>query len=249
MKAESAMSEESLPKKIVDGEIPTNGVSMVYGEPGTGKTTLALTLLVDTVVETSSDVLFIDTEGVSMKRFKQIIDERTPDNINTIEVLDQVRMRQVTDYDSQVDAVRDAIKDAKNTELIVIDSLTARYRVKYGTVTEPEDRQRLFEQLRGQVLALTAVARKHNTPVFVTNQVTTDPETGTVQPVGGRRLIGWVDTLLRLSQTGNTRSFDNISIDSLRVKDRIDIQITDAGVTGIRGKRFAFHHGDESDSQ
>ena len=59
--------------KLLAGGIEQGTVSLVYGEAGTGKTSLALQLSREAIkVYPDHVVLFVDTEGLSLERMAQI---------------------------------------------------------------------------------------------------------------------------------------------------------------------------------
>ena len=59
--------------KLLSGGIEQGTVSLVYGEAGTGKTSLALQLSREAIKAYPDHlVFFVDTEGLSIERIKQI---------------------------------------------------------------------------------------------------------------------------------------------------------------------------------
>ena len=59
--------------ELLAGGIEQGTVTLVYGEAGSGKTSLALQLSREAIKNSSdSVVLFVDTEGLSLERMEQI---------------------------------------------------------------------------------------------------------------------------------------------------------------------------------
>ena len=56
---------------LLDGGVESSAITEFYGEAGSGKTTFCLQLARN-CVEGKKKVIFIDTEGVSLDRLKQI---------------------------------------------------------------------------------------------------------------------------------------------------------------------------------
>ncbi len=58
--------------ELLGGGVEPGVLTLVYGEPGSGKTSLALQLSREVLNNGGKSVLFIDTEGLSMERLKQV---------------------------------------------------------------------------------------------------------------------------------------------------------------------------------
>src|SRR5271157_2899001 len=106
---------------IGGGILPEN-VVLIYGEPETGKTTLAIQCAISCALQ-NYKTLFIDCDNTfSTKRMSQLSKERFD------QVAEQVILIKPKDFREQT-AVVDRIQDytAKNFGLIIIDTVTSLY--------------------------------------------------------------------------------------------------------------------------
>ena len=71
----------------LEGGIEIGTSTLAYGEPGSGKTSLAIQLS-KKVISSGKKSIFIDTEGVSFERIKQIFGDTDTSNLIILEVSD-----------------------------------------------------------------------------------------------------------------------------------------------------------------
>ena len=177
---------------LLSGGIETGSITQIYGESGTGKTSLCLMLSYTTAKKFK--VAYIDTEGLSAERIDQIFKEK--------ELLKNVYIYEVFDFRQQSVAVREVSKILNNLKLIVIDSLTALYRSEL----EDERKQiKMKRELTSQLTYLLGLARKNDLAVVFTNQMFVDVSSGTVKPIGGPSLDHLSKTILSLEKSGTER--------------------------------------------
>ena len=164
---------------LLDGGVESSCVTLIYGEAGTGKTNLCL-VLARNVAKQGKKVVYLDTEGVSLDRFRQVSGEGFE------KLLKSVLFFEASSFDEQEKMVDKAIKLAEgnlDVELIIIDSLTMFYRL---TAREEERTER--RSLTSQSVKLLGIARKRDIPVVLTSQVYTDVERKTFESLGGHSL-------------------------------------------------------------
>jgi DNA repair protein RadB len=177
---------------LLGGGVERGTVTQVYGPPAAGKTNLALSAAVR-VAAAGGRVLYLDTEGLSLDRFRQLAAGVDAD----IETLaNRLITREAYDFDGQETAVRDAAEFASKVDLIVLDSATGHYRLERGEGDEGETLRRVGRQVRH----LLGLARRENLAVVATNQVFTDPDTGNPRALGGHTLDHWTGVVLRLDR-------------------------------------------------
>lgn len=187
--------------ELLGGGLERGTVTQVYGPPASGKTNVALSAAVTAAVD-GGRAVYIDTEGLSVDRFGQLLEDRAED-VDTVSA--RIIVQEAHDFDEQATAVRDVSDLAAETDLVVLDSATGFYRVRRGTEAEEGD------TLRGvadQVTHLLSLARRHELAVLLTNQVYTDPDSERVRPLGGHTLQHWTGTVIRLERFrgGNRRA-------------------------------------------
>ncbi len=180
---------------LIGGGFPTAALSHIYGEPGTGKTTLCLQLSIN-VIRKGRRAVYITDEQFPGNRFAQIAgDDR--------ELLAQkLIVSEVKSFDDQRAALRKVKTVAmQDVGLIVFDGVTTYYRLEQARGNETMLRQHLVNQ----VLSLLGVARKHDLAAVTTNQVYADLETGQTLPVAGYVLDNVSTLVIELLKTDAQR--------------------------------------------
>lgn len=215
--------------ELLDGGFERGTVTQVYGPPASGKTNLALSAAVSVAVG-GGRAVYIDTEGLSVDRFGQMLEGQT-DAVE--EASARIVVQDAHDFEEQATAVRDVGDLAAQTDLVVLDSVTGFYRVRRGTDAEEGDTLR---EVADQVTHLLSLARRHDLAVLLTNQVYTDPDSDRARPLGGHTLQHWTATVLRLERFrgGNRR----VTLEKHRAKpagDSARFRITGSGLTGTGG--------------
>lgn len=165
---------------IMGGGVEKGCLTQFYGPPGSGKTNIALNLLVQ-CVRNGGEAIFIDTEGgFSLERFKQISGNDFETLAGHIMVFEP---KTFEEQDEDLKKVEHLLGSGKKVELVVLDSAVALYRVKEGALSETN------KELSKQINLLTGIAREHDVAVVITNQIYSvfdaDGTTGMVAPVGG----------------------------------------------------------------
>ena len=189
---------------LLGGGFERGTVTQVYGEPAAGKTNLALAAAVEAAVD-GGRALYIDTEGLSVDRFRQIVDGKTDGEADFEDVASRIVISAAHDFAEQAEAVRDAEELADTADLIVLDSATGFYRLeRAGDDSGGES----LRKVAGQITHLLSLARKHDLAVVITNQVFRDPDADRTRGLGGNTLEHWTGVVLRLERFrgGNRRA-------------------------------------------
>ena len=180
---------------LLGGGFERGTVTQVYGEPAAGKTNLVLSAAVSAAVD-GGRALYIDSEGLSLDRFQQLVDARTDDE-SFEDVASRIVVSEVYDFEEQAQAVRDAEEFAESVDLIVLDSATGFYRLERGSDSSGGQSLR---KVASQVTHLLSLARKHDIAVAITNQVFRDPDADRTRGLGGNTLEHWTGVVLRLER-------------------------------------------------
>ncbi len=205
--------------ELLGGGIETGTVTQIYGESGTGKTSLCLLLSYTTAK--NGKVAFIDTEGLSGERIDQIFQEK--------ELLRNVFIYEVFDFRQQSTAIREVsgLVKRENVKAVILDSLTALYRSEL----EDESKQLRFKrELTSQLTFLLGLARKHDIAVVFTNQMFTDINTGEIRPLGGPSIDHLSKTIIKLDKAGKKRIAKLVKHRSKPEGLECTFEITDRGI-------------------
>ena len=165
-------------------------ITKTYGEAGAGKTNLCLQVSRECVVE-GRKVAYIDTEGVSVERLKQMC----TDNYDYKKILDNILFFSPASFENQEKMIHDAIK-IKDIGLIVVDTINMFYRVNLE-----DDIEGAMRSFTRQVANLQIAAREKNLYVVLTEQVYTD-KNGDIKPFTNRDTEHMAKTIIKLEKTG-----------------------------------------------
>ncbi|MBN1194742.1 MAG: DNA repair and recombination protein RadB [Methanomicrobiaceae archaeon] len=179
---------------LLGGGLERRTISQIYGEAGSGKSTLCLMCAVS-VLATGKSVLYIDTEGFSADRFRQIAGDATE------ELAEHLLIFEPVDFEQQAIMIGECevISKIRDVGLIVVDSVTALYRTEGGAGGDAQRR------LGNQVIRLLGYAKRFGFPVLLTNQVYMDVETDTLRGLGGTGLHHISKAIVRVSKRDGTR--------------------------------------------
>jgi len=180
-----------------DGINPES-ITLIYGEPETGKTTLAIQCAVSCAKQ-GYKTLFVDCDNTfSGKRFSQVTSGKFEG------IADLILLIKPKDFKEQT-AVVDRISDyiTKNFGLVVIDTLTSLYRARVA-----ESSEKTFElnrELNRQMAILAQTTKIQRMPIIVTSQVRSvlDASFHSIAPVATRVLKFWANTIIVLKPTEN----------------------------------------------
>ncbi|HEC81907.1 MAG TPA: DNA repair and recombination protein RadB [Thermoplasmatales archaeon] len=142
------------------------------------------------VASTGSKVAFIDTEGVSAERLRQICGAPGYDQQK---VLSNILFFSPHSLEEQEQMVQNALK-LKNLKLIVVDTINLLYRMKLE-----EDEEGATRSIVRQLTSLQIAARKNSFYVITTGQVYST-EDGDVKPFAGRGMEHMAKTIIKLER-------------------------------------------------
>jgi len=174
---------------LLGGGLESGILTRVYGESGSGKTNLCLQAARETVLS-GKKVAFIDTEGVSVERIRQMCVD-----CDYKKILRDILFFHPSSFDNQEQMTLDAI-ETKGVGLIVVDTITMLYRLKLQG-----DRKGGIRSFTRQVTNLQVAAREKDVFVIVAEQVYTD-KSGEIRPFTNRDADHVAKTILRLQRKG-----------------------------------------------
>jgi DNA repair and recombination protein RadB len=185
--------------KNLEGGISPETITMIYGEPETGKTTLAIQCAANCAMQ-NLKTLFVDCDNTfATERLSQISREKFD------QVAEQIILMKPKDFTEQtilVDHLEDYI--AKNFGLVIIDTFNSLYRARVSE-TSAKGSFSVNRELNRQMAVLAQTAKTHHLPIIVTSQVKAvfnEPNVS-VAPVATRVLQFWADNIIALKPTEN----------------------------------------------
>ncbi|MGQ9587427.1 MAG: DNA repair and recombination protein RadB [Thermoplasmata archaeon] len=207
---------------LLEGGLEGGAITLFFGEAGSGKTNICLQVARNVALD-EKKVVYIDTEGVSLERLKQISGEKYED------VMKNILFFEPSSFDEQEKFVEKAVKLADSSlevGVIILDSATIHYRL-----TRNDQEKGTRKSLSPQLAKLLAVARAKDIPILLTSQVYTDIEKGTFEPLGGHVLLHNAKAIVRLDKAGaSTRRAVIMKHRHLEEGRRADFKITKSGL-------------------
>jgi DNA repair protein RadB len=196
--------------ELLEGGFEGGAITLLYGEAGSGKTNVCLQVAKN-VAMTGKKVVYIDTEGVSLERLKQMAAE------NYEEVMKNTLFFEAHTFEAE---------SSLEVGVIILDSATIHYRL-----TRNDEERGVRKSLSPQLAKLLSVARSKDIPIIVTSQVYTDIEKGTFEPLGGHVLLHNAKAIIRLDKVGTgSRRAVIIKHRHLEEGRRADFKLTKSGV-------------------
>ncbi|MDD1671398.1 MAG: DNA repair and recombination protein RadB [Methanomicrobiales archaeon] len=204
---------------ILGGGLEKGTITQVYGEPGCGKSTLALLPMI-TCLRAGKGVILFDAEGFSVERFRQIAGEGAEG------LADKLFIYEPFDFEQQgvMIAESEQLIKKQSIELYVLDSATAHYRTELGRAREAQ------RKLASQMMFLIGLAKRYHFPVLITNQVYIDPESGEFRPLGGPVLQHLSKTIIRIDKLDGTRKAILTKHRSIPEGSSFEFEITGEGI-------------------
>ena len=226
---------------LLQGGIESHAVTEFYGDYGTGKTQLALTLCVtaqnptDNEESTNKKVLFIDTENTfRAARVYQIAETRGI--LDPKEILQNVLVYRVSDSNSLELIVADLSSSFAAINLMVVDSIISLYRAEYAAQGAITERQ---QSLNRTLHCLRSIAENTGCAIVVTNQIqtTADPITHEyLKPTGGNILGHGSTYRIHLKKKGRRERFARIVDSPCHPESEVPFSINEMGIVDAIGE-------------
>jgi DNA repair protein RadB len=174
---------------LLGGGLEVRTITQFYGEPASGKSTLCMIAAV-ACLRAGQTVIYIDSEGFSIERFRQIA------GTDTEEIADRLFLFEPFDFEHQGTMIAEAEKILKTKKpgLLVMDSATALYR------TDLEKGRDSIQMLTRQMIQLLGYSKRYEIPVIITNQVYMDTMKNTYFGLGGTALEHLSKVIIRLEK-------------------------------------------------
>ena len=196
--------------------ISRSGITSIYGEAGTGKTTIALQITTQTTKQ-GLKVLYVDSDrSFTQQRFQQI------SGANSSEFSELVLLFFPDDFEEQrilLESLESFL--TPKVGLVVVDSMSSLYRAAFAGT---ESIFRLNRMLTRQFAYLSELSITHKVACLVTSQVharLTGP-IAQIEPVARRALFHFPRSIIRLrnTQSSNVKEFVVERDDGIDVSNR-----------------------------
>ena len=189
MKTDRRNSGNAALDRLLGGGLEVRTITQFYGEPASGKSTLCMIAAVS-CLRAGHPVVFIDSEGFSIERFRQIA------GTDTEKIAERLFLFEPIDFEHQGAMIVEAEKVLKTQKpgLLIMDSATALYR------TELEKGRDSIQMLTKQMIQLLGFSKRYEMPVIITNQVYMDTLKNTYFGLGGTALEHLSKVIIRLEK-------------------------------------------------
>jgi DNA repair protein RadB len=174
-------------------------------------------------LRTGRAVVYLDSEGFSAERFRQVAGDEADALVVKLFLFEPLDLAE----QGVMLANADAVLRNRPAALIVVDSATALYR------QEDLDDNEAMRLLTRQMLHLLGLARRHDLPVLVTNQVYMDPGRNRVVGLGGSALEHISKAIVRLEKTDGRRRAVLAKHRSRPEGGRFEYEITQTGIREV----------------
>ncbi len=203
--------------RVLGGGFPTDIISHVYGPPASGKTSIAIKLLVN-AVKAGFKAAYIDPEGsFHLSRVEQVSGDLFD------KVLENTVLLEPESLAHQTEIINRLVN--REFRLIIADPITYHYRLELDR-TDPFP---VNHELSKQLAMLASHARKRNAVVLVTNQVYSDMKGG-YEPLAKEPLGYGAKLALELGILGNLRTARLVKHPYRKPGEVVKFKITNLGV-------------------
>jgi DNA repair protein RadB len=206
---------------LLNGGFETDVITTIYGPAGVGKTTIAMLASIS-ASRLGKKTIFIDTEGgFSPERYMQLCSD--PEIVKNLLFLKPINFKE------QMRTIQNLAKQVSDRiGLVVVDTISMLYRAEVGAT---KDIKQVNNELGLQISWLSEIARKHNIPVIVINQVYADFEAkDQVKMVGGDILKYSSKCLIELSAYRSFRKAVLIKHRSIAERKEVLFEIVHEGL-------------------
>ncbi len=183
------------PLNAIVSRLEPKTITNFYGGPGTGKTNMCLLAAIE-CIKAGGSVTYIDTEGgFSAERLRQLTK-------NPEQALQKITLIEPKSFEEQGRAIRTLEKEKHKTDLIILDSAVALYRLEYA---DPKaETLEAHRELSKQISILSTLSREKNIPVIITAHTFQNWDTGANEIVGGDMIKYWSKAIVYLERTSKT---------------------------------------------
>jgi len=183
----------------IDGGIDPETITLIYGEPETGKSTLATQCAFNCAMQ-GLNTLYIDCDNTfSPKRLAQIAAEKFDD------IADKILLIKPIDFKEQATVIDqiNAYISPHNFGLIIVDTINSLYGAKFAETQNKTSAFSVNRELNRQMAILAQTARIQKIPIIINSQARSifNDLSGGIKPAASRVLTFWADNIISLKPT------------------------------------------------
>ncbi|MDR0797403.1 MAG: AAA family ATPase [Nitrososphaerota archaeon] len=182
----------------IAGGIDSETITLIYGEPETGKSTLTTQCAFNCALQ-GLKTLYIDCDNTfSPKRLAQIAAEKFD------HIADKILLIKPVDFKEQtvvIDKINAYI--THNFGLIVIDTINSLYGAKLAEAQNKTKAFNVNRELNRQMAILAQTAKIQKIPIIINSQVRSifNDMSSNTKPAANRVLTFWADNIISLKPT------------------------------------------------
>jgi RecA/RadA recombinase len=212
---------------LLAGGLPSQEISLIYGEATSGKTTLALsTALQHLKKNPATKATYIDSDNkLKHIRLSQIAESIAPN------LLSRLYLHTPQTYSQQTALLQDIPTTLQPGDLTLIDSITGLYRVETGNLEKTFE---VNKELNRQLGYIKEMALTSRITFILTGQVRSILDHSGVEPVAPRLLNYWSHTIIKMETTPNP-SRRQVTIEKPALSpNSIYLSITERGLEEVK---------------
>ncbi len=211
---------------ILEGGLKLGSITTVFGEYGTGKTTLSLQLSLSCCL-LGFKVYYICADArFPAARLERIALSRG----HSLEFLTKISVFKLNSFKEQSIFISSLpLQLEEGVKLIVFDAINALYR--YALTADAKHTALLNQQLNKQLGILKWLSETRSTAILLTSQVRASPEDAFEEPVASSILDYWSDVLMRLerTETVSKRKIQILKLNSQQTSLELEVELADGG--------------------
>ena len=204
---------------LLGGGLEPRVITQIYGGPASGKSVLCILAAVS-CLRAGKGVIFIDTEGFSIERFRQVGGDEAE------QLAHDLILYEPHDFEQQgimIAGIGRHLLEGR-IGLIIMDSATGLYRTRFDKGGEA------IQRLTRQMVQLLGYAKKYNIPVLITNQVYMDVQKNIYLGLGGTGLAHISKAIVRVDRMNSHRRATLEKHRSLPCGGYIEFEIVERGI-------------------
>jgi DNA repair protein RadB len=209
---------------LLGGGIDRGSLLLVFGERGSGKTTLAFQTMLS-AASSGFGSTFAYTEGrTPLDRLIEMAGRRWSQWSERMWVLE---VKSFGEQEDLVERLGDQLP--KGTRVLIIDSVTSRYREELGTGKENIP---VNKALNREMALIKDYCARNGLAALLTSEVTSQPFGKGIRPVASSILTYWSDSILRLEKlSGDAR---RATLDKPACRAQITLRLSAKGLEGAQ---------------